>query len=141
MRISLDVTAVQTLSLFDQFSKVQAKDCIIEEERIVFIVKPEDLPKAIGKGGGTLHFLEQKLKKRVKIVAFDEQLVNFIKNLLYPINVVLIEEKEGIVFITPQDSKSRGIIIGKMAKNLRAMEKIVQRYFQIKEIKVTQNGQ
>jgi hypothetical protein len=47
-----------------------------------------------------------------------------------------IAEEDGVFILTPVDLKTRGMLIGRNATNLRAFESIVQRYFPVKEIKV-----
>jgi hypothetical protein len=54
-----------------------------------------------------------------------------------PLKVVEIVEGEGVITMTGSDQKTRGLMIGARAKNLRLYESIVQKYFpDIKELKV-----
>ena len=53
-----------------------------------------------------------------------------------PLKVEDISEEEDIITITDPDKKKKGMIIGRDAINLRNNEKIVSRYFTVKEIKV-----
>ena len=48
-----------------------------------------------------------------------------------------MREEGGIVFLDPKDLKTRGLLIGRGASNLRFFEAIVKRYFPIDELKVT----
>ena len=76
------------------------------------------------------------LKKKVKIVEYSDDLIQFVANVVAPIKVKEIVEEDGIVTITPMDSMSRGLLIGRSAVNLRGFENIVKRFYPIKEIKV-----
>ena len=67
---------------------------------------------------------------------FNPDLIQFIKNVVFPSKVKDIVEEEGVITITPPDSETRGYLIGKSASNLRNTEEVVKRYFELEEIKV-----
>ena len=135
-RIKYSLQNVQTIAFFELLTKARLKDCIEEAGILYFIVEPFELGKALGKGAANVKRLEEKLNRKIKIVEFDPNVLNFVAKLSYPVKPKNVEEKDGIVTITSPDLTGRGFLIGRGAVNLRAMEKITQRYFQIKEIKV-----
>ena len=63
-------------------------------------------------------------------------MVKFIANLLYPYRVNSITLDGKTVTIQDEDTKTKGLIIGSKAQNLRFYEGIVKKYFEIEEIKV-----
>jgi len=69
-------------------------------------------------------------------VEFNNDMVKFIANLIYPYRVESIVANDKIVTITDQDPKTKGLIIGAKAQNLRMYESVVKKYFEIEEIKV-----
>ncbi len=128
---------MQFMLMFENITRAKLKDCLLIDEMIVFIVEPAQIGKAIGKKGANVQRLKSLLKdKEFKITEFHPNLLQFIKNLFYPVKINKIEQKEDIIEITAPDMKSRGLLIGRGAKNLRNNEEIVNRYFKIKEIKV-----
>jgi len=134
-KIVYDVALMQTISLFEQMSGAQVKDCIAGDP-IIFVVNEGEIGKAIGKGGQNVRRLEDKLKKKVKIVEFSPVLLKFIKNLVAPCSLADIVEDNGVVTMMAKDLKTRGLLIGRSASNLRSFEAVIQRYFPIKELKV-----
>lgn len=140
-KIIYDTGTMQVMVHFERMTGAKLKDCIIKEQQVIFIVEPGNIGKAIGPKGVNVKRLENALKKKVKIVEFSHELVSFIKNLAYPIDVKEVREKDdGVVVIVPPDLKSRGLLIGRNAQTLRAYEAVVQRYFSIKELKVANYG-
>ncbi len=136
-KLSLDM--MQFLGLFDSITHVNAKDCFIDEVTgiLTFVVPEGQLGKALGKGASNVHLLEKKLNRRVKLVEYSDDVKSFIKSLLLPLKVDGVDEIDDKVYmIQPADIKSRGLIIGRSAVNLRNLEKIVRRYFDVHEIKV-----
>ena len=136
IKIKFDVELMQFISLFEKITRTNAKDCFKQDSKIIFIVNESMAGKAVGKKGANIRKLESLLKKKVKIVEYNDDLVEFVKNIIHPLQAADIKEEDDVVTITPPDSKTRGYLIGREAVNLRGFEEIVKRYFNIKEIKV-----
>ncbi|MEK6966999.1 MAG: NusA-like transcription termination signal-binding factor [Nanoarchaeota archaeon] len=138
-RIKYTSQHVQTIAFFEALTRARLKDCIDEETTGItyFVVEQNELGRALGKNAENVKRIEEKLNRKIKIVEFDPHLVNFVANLCYPVRPRNVEENGEIVTITPPDMSGRSLIIGRGAINLRAMEKVASRYFQVKEIKVT----
>lgn len=132
-----DSKLILTISFFEQLTKARLHDCFEDSiGTMYFVVEPFELGRALGPRAANVEKLQRKLNKRIKVVEFNPELIPFITNLCYPNKIKQIEQKEGTVIITPEDTKSRGFLIGRAAVNLRNMESIAKRYFEIKEIKV-----
>ena len=135
-KIIYDVDAMKFMSLFETITRAKLKDCIIKETMVMFIVQPDEVGRAVGPKGANVKKLERILKKKIKIVEYAPEPVNFIKNLIHPLQVKEITEEDGVYTLTAADLKTRGFLIGRNASHLRAYEEVVKRYFPIKELKV-----
>lgn len=135
-KISFDLDAMKSISMFESITRANVKDFIKKDDKLIFVVNPGEIGKAIGKKGSNIKKLEQKFRKKIKIIEFDEDMLIFIQNVFYPNKVKEITEEDGVVSIVPPDSKTRGYMIGRNATTLRGAEDIVKRYFDLKEIKV-----
>ena len=146
--IKIDREAMELISLFNNISGAIIKDCLIfkspenESEIIVFLVKEEDVGRAIGKAGEHVKDLKIKLQKKIDVIAFSEDLNKFIKNILQTtknaITIQNIEIKENknqkktvIITVRPQD---RGKAIGKEGSMIRKIKELVLRYFEIDNV-------
>ena len=136
MKIVYDATLIKIMSLFEKITKARLKDCITQDNQMIFVVQPNEIAKAIGPKGKNVKKLENMLKKRVKVVEYNQEPATFIKRLVHPLQVREIVEEDGVYTITAVDLKTRGMLIGRNASYLRAFENIVKRYFPIKELKV-----
>ena len=83
-----------------------------------------------------LERMENKLKKRVKLVEFNNDISAFIRNMIYPIEILDVKQENDVVTIYGKDTNSRAMIIGRERQNINYLSDIVKRYFSIKEIKV-----
>lgn len=135
MKVVLDAAGMQYISLFESLSGARVKDCILGES-VVFVVYPGEVGKAVGKGGMHVRTLEKKLNKRVRVVEFSEDVLEFAKHVVAPLEIAEAVLEEDVVILTAKDLKTRGMLIGRNASNLRGFEAIVQRYFPVKELKV-----
>lgn len=123
------------ISLFESITAARLKD-VIGGERLLFVVEEGEIGKAIGKNGMNVRRLENMLNKRIKIVEFNSDLLQFVRNLIYPLKAIDVKEENKLVTITGPDVKTKGLLIGRSSQNLRAYEDVVKRYFDIEEIKV-----
>ncbi len=132
-----DNQTLKTMSLFENITRTRLKDCFIDDnDLLTFIVEQGQLGKAVGKKAANVKKLEKLLNRKIKILEFNPDVIRFVKNLIYPLKAKDIAKEEDEIIITGPDTKTKGLLIGKNAKNLRNTEKIVKKYFDIKEIKV-----
>ena len=146
--IKIDRQSMELISLFNNISGAIIKDCMMfknqeyNSEVIIFLVKEEDVGKAIGKAGEHVKDLKAKLNKKVDVIAFSENLDRFIQNILQTtknsIVVQNIEIKESrnlkktvIITVRPQD---RGKAIGKEGSMIRKIKELVLRYFEVDNV-------
>lgn len=137
MKIKYDNEVIKVMSLFNSITQARLKDYFVDVNGLpVFVVQQSEIGKAVGKKGANVRLLEDKLNRKIKIIEFNPDMVKFAKNLVYPIKLENIEVEGKNLILTPVDKKSRGLLIGRAAKNLRNIENIIKRYFEIDEVKV-----
>jgi N utilization substance protein A len=136
-----DVISQETLrymQLFESVTSVRAKEVMEEEDTIVFLVDKGKLGQAIGKGAHRLKKLEELLKKKVKIVEFDDE-ENFIRNLFKPFPLTSLDirdETAGRVAYVAVEPKDKGKAIGEKGKNLHIVKKLVKKHYEIVNVVV-----
>ncbi|MBN2459062.1 NusA-like transcription termination signal-binding factor [Candidatus Woesearchaeota archaeon] len=135
-KITFDTDIIKCMSLFESMTGAKLKDCFFDREKLVFLVDAGEMGKALGKNKGNVMKLEKVLNRKIKIVEFNSSRLQFITNYLAPLKILDIKEEDDIVTVTGADTKTKGLIIGIKAQNLRNLEKVVGKYFPIKEIKV-----
>lgn len=135
-KITFDTELLKLMALFENITHAKLKDCFFDREKLVFLVDPGEMGKALGKNKMNIVKLEKMLKRKVKIVEFNDNRLQFITNYLAPLRIIDVKEEDDIVTVTGADTKTKGLIIGIKAQNLRNLEKIVGKYFTVQEIKV-----
>tara|TARA_Y100000034_G_C6728397_1_gene322575 strand:- start:167 stop:580 length:414 start_codon:yes stop_codon:yes gene_type:complete len=136
MKIIYDSKLMGYMSLFENLADVKVKDVYLKEDLIVFVIEKGGMWKAIGKNGSQIKKIQDVLKKKIKVVEFDENVEKFVENLLKPIEVEKVEFLEGIVEIRAKDMRTKGLLIGRESKNLKEMQDVLNRYFKIDVVKI-----
>ncbi len=134
-KIKYDINLMKYMQLFESLTRAKLKDCIANEQ-LIFIVEENEIGKAIGKGGSNVKRLEGLLKKKIKIVEFNPDVKQFIRNFVMPLQVKDVNEENSVITIAGFDTKTRGLLIGRDRKNLENLKSIVKRYFEVEDIKV-----
>jgi len=134
-RIRYDSELIKLITLFESMTGAGVKDCIADDN-LIFIVEENEMGKAIGRGGVNIKKLESALKKRIKVVEFSSDVLQFVRNLVYPAEVAEIKNEGNTITINGKDSNTRAMIIGRNHQNLKQLNDIAKRYFDVKEIKI-----
>ena len=146
--IKIDRFSMELISLFNNISGAIIKDCLVFKspenygEIIIFLVKKQDVGKAIGKNGEHVKDLMSKLQKKIDVIPFSEKLEEFIQFILNTsknsIKVQNIEIKSSknqkktvIITVRPQD---RGKAIGKDGSMIRKIKELVLRHFDVDNV-------
>ena len=123
------------MALFESMTGAKVKDCILDE-RLMLIIEENEMGKAIGKNGANIKKLERLMKKKVRLVEFSNDLNKFIKNLAYPVEILDFQNENGTITLFCKDTNTRAMLIGRERQNINHIKGVVQRYFDVKEIKV-----
>ncbi len=85
MKLIIGTDEMRFINLFEMVTGAGAKDCIITDERVTFVVNEGEIAQAIGKGGANVKRVESKINKKVDVIEYSRDPVQFVRNLLHPI--------------------------------------------------------
>ena len=134
-KIKYDSDLIRLITLFESMTGAKVKDCI-PNEKLVFVVEENEMGKAIGRNGSNIRRIENKLKKRIKLVEFNNDVLQFMKNFIYPIEVEDVKQEGRRITIYEKDTGTKAMLIGRERQNINHISDIVKRYFDVEEIKV-----
>jgi NusA-like KH domain protein len=136
LKMKYNLQQIQYVNLFEKKTKTHVKDCFFYQDRLVFIVMPGQASKAVGKLGTNVKYLSNLTKKKIKIVEFSDNPVEFIKSFIAPIEPAEITLENKIITIKPKTVKDKGHLIGRDSKNIKAIKEITKKYYDIENIKI-----
>jgi len=137
--ITFNEKTLRYISLFEETTGAKVKDCIDIPEKVIFLVNPGNVEKAIGKGGKNVTKVSNKIDRNVHIIEYSDDPKKLLKNIFYSYNVknVELEEKNGVkhgtVEVAPEN-KARAI--GKKGRNLSIARKIMMRHSDVSSVSV-----
>lgn len=134
MTVKLTTDCIRVIALFEQVTNVHAKDCLIFDDEIYFVVDEKYVGKAIGKNGSNMRNLRNMMNNRhVKVFACSNDLEQSVK-LMVP-QAKKIEIDGNSVVITVQRSE-KVAVIGKSGRNINAIREVLKRRFHVKKVKL-----
>ncbi|MFW5898289.1 MAG: NusA-like transcription termination signal-binding factor [Candidatus Saliniplasma sp.] len=137
--ITFNEKTLRYISLFEETTGAKVKDCIDIPEKVIFLVNPGSVEKAIGKGGKNVTKVSNKIDRNVHIIEYSDNPKELLKNIFYSYDVkdVELEEKNGVkhgtVEVAPEN-KARAI--GKKGRNLSIARKIMMRHSDVSSVSV-----
>ena len=139
-KIKLTPEEFSYLSLFQTITTAVSRDCIIDDkmDRVIFVVHKGQMGMAIGKGGTNIKQLQNAITKKIELVEYSDNPVNFIKNIFNSnmVQDVRISERESGIknAIVVVDMKKKGIVVGKDGRNVDKARMLAKRYFNINNV-------
>jgi N utilization substance protein A len=141
-RIKLTSEELGLMSLFQNVSGAGVRDCIIDEKngRVIYVVNPGEMGRAIGKNGIVVKTLQRLIGKPVELVEYSDDPKTFVKNALdpkYVLDVRLTEKLDGSkIAVVVVDAKKKSAIVGRNGKNAERARLLAKRYFEIANVHI-----
>lgn len=139
--IVLDEDCMRLISQFESLTGAGSRDCIIDDrnERIIFVINPGDMGRAIGKKGASIKKAMDTMGKRIEVVEYSPDPSQFLRNCFLPAQVTTIEfqdqDSTKVANVAVRD-EDRGLAIGKEGKNIFKAKKLVQRQHDISDVRL-----
>jgi N utilization substance protein A len=139
MKVTLSDEAMRLIGLFDELTEVSAKDCLVEDDRVIILVPAGEMGKAIGPAGKTVKRFEERVGKTVELVEDADTPSAFVASALAPAAVrhVTISEQDDRVAYVEVEEADRGVAIGKGGANIQTARVLARRHYDIDDIQLT----
>jgi len=128
------------IARFEQITGAAAIDVIRDDEgeRIIVVVRPKQLGKAIGRGGVNVKAASEAFGRPVDVVEMAETAEAFVMSALAPArveSVKIIEQRDGkrVASVTV-NTEDRGIAIGREGRNVARARILVRRHFDLNNV-------
>lgn len=128
--ITYDKQVIGYITFFENLTSARVKDCFLGKE-LTFIVYEGEAGRAIGRNGENLKRLGGMLNKKIRVVEFNSDVAQFVKNLISPLKGKIESTDEKTVTIEMPDPSSKAILIGRNRQNIKKLQDIVKKYFDV----------
>jgi N utilization substance protein A len=137
--ISLSTESMDFIRTATDICHVDILDCLVQDDKVVFVVRQGHLGAAIGKKAKNLERLRTLFKKSIKFVEYNADKTQFIRNLSKPYELKEIifsgSEDEPLVRITV-NPKDKSKLIGKRGSNIEIIRNLAQRHHNFKDVQI-----
>lgn len=142
--ITISEDDMRLIAQFENLTGAGARDCVVDEKfgRILFVINPGEMGLAIGKKGASVKKASDAFGKKVEVVEYNPDKVQFLRNCFLPvqIQVVTFEQDEdgaevAYIEVQPED---RGLAIGKEGRNIIKAKKLAFRQFDLVNVELRQ---
>ncbi|MBI4215046.1 NusA-like transcription termination signal-binding factor [archaeon] len=133
--ITISADEIKFINYFQDRTNTTVKDCLIEGNDIIVVVKSGQMGLAIGKNGSNINRLKKETGKEIHIYEHADTPQDFIKNMLFPVKVsrVDVNDSRALVYVDKHEKKRA---IGHGGKKINLVRELADRHFGVKEIKV-----
>jgi transcription termination/antitermination protein NusA len=137
--VSFDTETLGYIRLFEERTGARVKDCFEAEDKLVILVQPGEVHKAVGPGGVLVDRLKGMLKKEIQVVEWSDEPETLVKNIFYwysPKQVDFGPKGNGRHATVTVDPAWKARAIGKAGKNLKVARAILLRHSDIVSVSV-----
>ncbi len=137
--ITLDTETLGYIRLFEERTGARVKDCLEAEDKLVFLVYPGEIHKAVGPGGALVDRLKGLLKKEIMVVEYSDEREKLAMNIFYAYEAKKVEiapKGRGMHVTVTVDPAWKARAIGKQGKNLKLARAILMRHTDIRSVSV-----
>ncbi|AFV23220.1 transcription elongation factor NusA-like protein [Methanolobus psychrophilus R15] len=135
--IKLSTEGLRYIALFEELTKATVKDCIIDDGRIIYVIKAGDMGAAIGKNGDHINRVKKTVDKQIDLVEYSDEPVAFIKNAFSPItvrSVNIVDRNNKRLAYVEVSNKDKGLAIGRNGKNIEKVKLVAKRHHDIDDV-------
>ena len=139
MKVTLSDAARRYIALFEDETDATAHDCLVFDERVVFLVAAGEMATAIGPGGRTVQSVENRIGRSVELVEDADTPEAFVASALAPAAVrhVTISRQNDTVAYVEVAEEDRGVAIGAGGKTIDTARELARRHYDIDDIQLT----
>jgi len=137
--VSFDTETLGYIRIFEERTGARVKDCFEAEDKLVILVQPGDVHRAVGPGGVLVDRLKGMLKKEIQVVEWSDDPATLVRNIFYwysPKQVDFGPKGKGRHATVTVDPVWKARAIGKAGKNLKVARAILLRHSDIVSVSV-----
>ena len=126
------------MNALSNVSGVNARDCLIGNKIVSFVVKESEMGSAIGKNGATVNKLKKMLNKNIELVPYSKDPKKFLEESFNGIvfsEIGLRENNGKKLLLASVDSENRGKMMQNLGK-MKRLKEIAKRNYEIDDIMV-----
>lgn len=136
-QIQLSTDEIRYIAIFENTTGAGIKDCIVEDDRIIYVVKTGEMGAAIGKNGDHINRVKKSVDKHVELVEYSTDPEMFINNVIGSASVksvnLISKQDKRLAYVEVSDN-DKGLAIGREGKNIEKVKILMKRHHDIDDV-------
>ena len=129
--MKLNMDEILLINALARVANVNAKDCLVGDHIVSYLVKGSEVGKAIGKKAINVKELEKKLNKRIEIIGFETKPEEVIKK-TFEIELGEVKQKKGRLIIGLDNTNKKKVLSN--SSRLRRVKELMKRNYDLEVI-------
>ena len=126
--MKLNMDEILLINALARVANVNAKDCLVGDHIVSYLVKGSEVGKAIGKKAINVKELEKKLNKRIEIIGFETKPEEVIKK-TFEIELGEVKQKKGRLIIGLDNTNKKKVLSN--SSRLRRVKELMKRNYDL----------
>ncbi len=131
--IKLETQSIRAIAAFEKLTGVHAKDCIMTDDCVYFLVEPKKIGAAVGRNGNNIKEARKVFGRQVKVFGYYDDLEDMLKSLIPSVKSIEINDSSVTVTV-PSEHKTS--VIGRNGNNIKVIRQILDRHFFVKKFRL-----
>ncbi len=130
---------LQLINMLESNTGAHAKDVVMTDESVIFVVEKGELGKAIGKGGNNIRRMRHAFKRNVEVVEAADDLRGFLANIFKPVKLVEVQEStsgDRKVASISVNNKDKALAIGRAGERIKKARALAKREFGCDDVRI-----
>jgi transcription antitermination factor NusA-like protein len=125
------------INLLDRVTRIKTTRCFAYNNSIVFAVPKSFVMQAVGKNGSNVHYLQEKIGKKVRIIAETngKDMERYIQDIIEPGQFKEMKVEGNELIITAGNMQNKANLLGRNKTRLEELREIVKDDFNL-ELKI-----
>lgn len=121
------------INLLDRVTRVKTTRCFAYNNAVVFAIPKSFVMQAVGRNGSNVHYLQEKIGKRVRIIAEtnDKDIERYIKDIIEPAQFKDMKIEGNELIITAGSMQNKANLLGRNKTRLEELREIVKDDFNL----------
>ena len=116
MVVKLCSETIRIMGIFERITGIHAYDCLVKEDCIYFLIDPEKIGLAIGKGARVVKKLSSVLGKQVKFIGYSKSPEDLLKNNIQGLKNIYSNNNTLTISVSNENKRA---VIGRNGENIQ----------------------
>ncbi|MCS3923022.1 NusA-like transcription termination signal-binding factor [Methanosalsum natronophilum] len=135
--IKLSTDGIRYIALFEKETGASIRDCIVEDDRIIYVVDAGNMGAAIGRNGDHINKIRNAVDKRVELIEYSDDPSAFIKNSFGSLtikSVKIVTKGDKQLAYVEISNTDKGLAIGREGRNIEKVKLLASRHHGIDDV-------